>query len=157
MHVDFRALQGADEIETLLRLETAAHSHPWHQRVFQDMVASPRAGFFLAECDSDCVGFACVQQAGDEATLLDIVVSPEYQGQGVGRQLLNYLIDRLREGGNAETFFLEVRASNFPAIALYLSCGFVEVGERRDYYPRSGGGREDALIMALPLKVEGQA
>ena len=51
----------------------------------------------------------------------------------------------------ADTAFLEVRASNRPAIALYLSEGFSEVGQRRGYYP-DGEGREDALVFARDLR-----
>jgi len=49
-----------------------------------------------------------------------------------------------------ETVFLEVRESNPVAIRLYEGLGFNQVGTRRDYYPAEGG-REDAIIMALPL------
>jgi len=48
------------------------------------------------------------------------------------------------------TLWLEVRKSNAPAIGLYQSLGFNEVSVRRDYYP-AAEGREDAIIMALPL------
>lgn len=102
------------------------------------------------EQGNNIIGFYFVQSVGDEATLLDIVVAPEMQGKGYGRILLNHLIELL-ELDTVETIFLEVRVSNFSAIALYLSCGFSEVGQRLDYYPTCQGGREDALIMALPL------
>ncbi|MCR2392783.1 ribosomal-protein-alanine N-acetyltransferase, partial [Salmonella enterica] len=46
--------------------------------------------------------------------------------------------------------WLEVRASNQAAIALYEDLGFNEVTVRRNYYP-SAHGREDAIVMALPL------
>ncbi|MNR57792.1 ribosomal-protein-alanine N-acetyltransferase [compost metagenome] len=48
------------------------------------------------------------------------------------------------------TLWLEVRASNRAAIALYEDLGFNEVTVRRNYYP-SANGREDAIVMALPL------
>jgi ribosomal-protein-alanine N-acetyltransferase len=46
--------------------------------------------------------------------------------------------------------FLEVRPSNAKALALYRRAGFQQVGRRRGYYPGENG-REDALIMRLPL------
>jgi ribosomal-protein-alanine N-acetyltransferase len=48
--------------------------------------------------------------------------------------------------------FLEVRASNASAIALYEKRGFAEVGLRRNYYPTAKGS-EDAILMALDLTV----
>ena len=72
------------------------------------------------------------------------------QGQGLGRRLLQHLI---AEAGRkeADTMFLEVRASNRAASSLYDSAGFNEVGQRRGYYPAEGGAREDALVLALSL------
>ncbi len=141
------------DFATLFSLEQQAHSHPWTQQVFENMMAASHVRCEIIENEKQVVlGFAFVQMAGDEATLLDIVVDPACQGRGVGRYLLNDLIERLIQGDVVQTLFLEVRVSNFAAISLYFSCGFTEVGQRRDYYPAPCGTREDALIMALPLK-----
>jgi ribosomal-protein-alanine N-acetyltransferase len=61
------------------------------------------------------------------------------------------LLDRAQKQ-QAEVCFLEVRRSNEGAINLYRSMGFVQIGERKNYYP-SKSDREDALIMSrdLPL------
>ena len=48
------------------------------------------------------------------------------------------------------TLWLEVRASNVGARTLYESLGFNEATVRRNYYPAKEG-REDAIVMALPL------
>ena len=61
------------------------------------------------------------------------------------------LIDELEKRGVA-TLWLEVRASNAAAIALYESLGFNEATIRRNYYPTTDG-REDAIIMALPISM----
>jgi ribosomal-protein-alanine N-acetyltransferase len=93
--------------------------------------------------------FAITQVVLDEATLFNIAVDPAWQRQGLGRQLLEHLIGEL-EKRDVLTLWLEVRASNQPAIALYESLGFNEATIRRNYYPTTHG-REDAIIMALPL------
>ncbi|EEQ09719.1 Ribosomal-protein-alanine acetyltransferase [Yersinia mollaretii ATCC 43969] len=95
------------------------------------------------------VGFAITQIVLDEATLFNIAIDPQYQRQGYGRLLLEHLIAEL-ETRNIVTLWLEVRASNAGAIALYESLGFSEVSVRRNYYP-SANGREDAIMMALPM------
>jgi ribosomal-protein-alanine N-acetyltransferase len=46
---------------------------------------------------------------------------------------------------------LEVRVSNTPAIALYESFAYQEIGIRKDYYPTKDGGREDAKVMKKVL------
>lgn len=85
----------------------------------------------------------------DEATLFNIAVHPEHQRKGYGRALMEHLIAELEQRGIL-TLWLEVRASNQQAIALYQVLGFNEVSIRRNYYP-TAQGREDAIIMALPL------
>ncbi|SQB26002.1 ribosomal-protein-alanine N-acetyltransferase [Citrobacter koseri] len=70
---------------------------------------------------------------------------------GWGEELLEHLIDELEKRG-VLTLWLEVRASNAAAIALYESLGFNEATVRRNYYP-TADGREDAIIMALPISM----
>ena len=73
-----------------------------------------------------------------KATLFNIAVDPDYQRQGLGRALLEHLIDELEKRGVA-TLWLEVRASNAAAIALYESLGFNGATIRRNYYPTTDG------------------
>ena len=83
-----------------------------------------------------------------EAHILNISVAPNEQGQGIGRRMLEHLIELAT--GKAETIFLEVRPSNVGAIALYEKMGFNEIGVRKGYYPATNG-REDAIMLALEL------
>ena len=83
-----------------------------------------------------------------EAHILNISVAPNEQGQGIGRRMLEHLIELAT--GKAETIFLEVRPSNVGAIALYEKMGFNEIGVRKGYYPATHG-REDAIMLALEL------
>ena len=84
--------------------------------------------------------WACIPAAG-EAELLRIAVSPEARGQGLGRKLLEACQQDLAEAGMTR-MFLEVRASNAPAIGLYWACGWKPVGRRPGYYPDG----EDAAL-----------
>jgi ribosomal-protein-alanine N-acetyltransferase len=95
------------------------------------------------------VAHAVMSIAIGEAHLLNICVRPDRQGCGIGRRLLNRMLRIARER-QADTMFLEVRASNLAARGLYESEGFGEIGLRRDYYP-SHVGREDAVVYAKAL------
>lgn len=92
------------------------------------------------------VGFILVRKVKDEAEVLSIVISPDYRQHGLGKALLSASIGRLARHGTRQ-IFLEVAAGNAPAIALYTSQGFREVGRRTAYYPLPGGGKADALVM----------
>ncbi|OOS01168.1 ribosomal-protein-alanine N-acetyltransferase [Canicola haemoglobinophilus] len=96
------------------------------------------------------VAFAICNLVLDEATLFNIAVYPEYQGQGLGKELLVELIKRLSERG-IQTLWLEVRETNMKARQLYENLGFNEVDIRKNYYPLPDGKRESAVVMALYL------
>lgn len=69
-----------------------------------------------------------------------IGVDPDHQGRGIGRAMMQLLLEYASGG----TVFLEVRTDNEPAIKLYESLGFVTIGLRKRYYRASGA---DAYTM----------
>jgi ribosomal-protein-alanine N-acetyltransferase len=86
----------------------------------------------------------------EEMHLLNLTVAPAWQGRGLARRLLDVLLQRCRDA-HAATLWLEVRASNQRARALYRQRGFSEVGLRKGYYPAAHGTREDAVVMSAPV------
>jgi ribosomal-protein-alanine N-acetyltransferase len=96
------------------------------------------------------VGYGISTIGAGESHVLNLCVSPNWQGRGYGRVILQKLIDEATRF-KADSLFLEVRPSNPNAIKLYRSLGFNEIGMRKDYYPASNNGREDALVMARVL------
>lgn len=144
--VSFRPMTAAD-IETVLKIEYAAFSHPWTRGIFNDALTAYEC-WVMFEGEQQ-VGHGVINVILDEAHLLNITVKPQSQGHGLGLRLLEHLMQRAQERGGRECF-LEVRASNTSAYRLYERYGFNEVGRRRGYYP-SAEGREDALVMACTL------
>lgn len=135
-----------DDLPAVLALEQRAHAFPWTAGNFRDGLAS---GYYMVVMEEGgrLVGYGVVQVILDEGHLLNITIAPELHGRGLGRGLLLHLLDYAK--ARTDTLFLEVRPSNHRAIALYQTSGFNEIGLRRNYYPARGGGREDALLMAL--------
>lgn len=135
-----------DDLPVVLALEQRAHAFPWTAGNFRDGLAN---GYYMVAMEEAgrVIGYGIVQVILDEGHLLNITVDPDLHGRGLGRHLLLHLLDHARE--KTDTLFLEVRPSNHRAIALYQTSGFNEIGLRRNYYPARGGGREDALLMAL--------
>lgn len=129
-------------------IETRSHAFPWSEKTFASNQGERYLNYRL-DVAGEMAAFAITQVVLDEATLFNIAVDPAYQRQGLGRQLLEHVIGELETRG-VLTLWLEVRASNVAAIALYESLGFNEATLRRNYYPTKEG-REDAIIMALPL------
>ncbi|WP_431223829.1 ribosomal protein S18-alanine N-acetyltransferase [Serratia sp. L9] len=138
----------AADLATAFKIEQASHAFPWTEATFASNQGERYLNLKL-EADGQMVGFAITQIVLDEATLFNIAIDPAAQRRGFGRMLLVALIEQLATRG-VFTLWLEVRASNAGAIALYEDLGFNEVTVRRNYYP-AANGREDAIVMALPL------
>lgn len=138
----------ADDLGEVIVIEHSAYSHPWSEGILHDCI---RVGYscWVCELDDRIVGHAVMSVAVGEAHLLNICVGPKWQGRGLGRRLLQRVLRIAREH-NADTMFLEVRASNEGARGLYESEGFGEIGRRYDYYP-THSGREDAIVYARAI------
>ena len=114
---------------------------PWSADEFSALLASAH----VFACTRER-GFALGRAIAGEAELLTIAVSPEMQGRGIGRKLLECFEDAARQRG-AGTAFLEVSQANHPAVALYRACGYAEAGRRTGYYRDREGKRADAILM----------
>jgi [ribosomal protein S18]-alanine N-acetyltransferase len=147
--VRFRAMIPSD-VPGVAAVERASYVFPWSEGIFRDCL---RVGYLcrVAECQGEIVAYGIVAMGAGEAHILNICVAEAMRERGVGRQMMNLLLERSRQAGMAEVF-LEVRPSNTHAIALYQSLGFCEVGRRKAYY-QAVEGREDALVLKLSLPV----
>ena len=97
-----------------------------------------------------CVGFTLCRAAGPEVELLLIAVHPDKRGSGIGKLLIEKAChDAFLRG--ASEIFLEVRDNNHPAQSLYRRSGFVDVGQRPDYYTGVTGERFGAITMRRGL------
>ncbi|WP_176372534.1 ribosomal protein S18-alanine N-acetyltransferase [Pseudoalteromonas sp. A601] len=139
-------------IDALMGIENACHSHPWTVNTMQSCLAG-RYFNLAAFNDEQMVGFYIGEKAGPDFTLMDICVAPDFQGQGIAKQLLAQFI-AFGEQHNAENLFLEVRETNVRAIKLYELAGFSEMSVRKNYYPSdcpNKNGFEDAILMGMTL------
>ncbi|MCL2591340.1 MAG: ribosomal protein S18-alanine N-acetyltransferase [Betaproteobacteria bacterium] len=136
------------DLDWVVEQEAILHRFPWSRRNFADSLAAGYACWMMRDTDEP-VGYAVVLDVLDEAHLLNISVIRAAQRRGLGSSLLGYLLSTAQEDGIRQ-FFLEVRPSNQGAIAFYRRAGFVEIAQRKGYYP-SRDGREDAIVMKLEL------
>ena len=83
--------------------------------------------------DSCIVGFAGIMVINEDAELLNIAVSEEFQKNGIGLLLLQSVIVEARRH-LAERMLLEVRESNNGAIAFYQHLNFKKIRKIKDYY-----------------------
>jgi len=143
--VTIGALTSADaERCAQLEAELFEGDDPWPAVAFNRELASSHNHYVAARVGGTLVGYAGISRLGRkppfEYEVHTIGVDLAFQGQGIGRQLLDELLN-FADGG---VVYLEVRTDNEAAIALYRSVGFARIGLRRRYYRVSGA---DAYTM----------
>ena len=122
---------------------------PWPVVAFQRELAGKHNHYVGARLADTLVGYAGISRLGRkppfEYEVHTIGVDAAYQGQGIGRRLMDELL-KFADGG---VVYLDVRTDNEVAISLYRSLGFDQIGLRRRYYRISGADaymmRRDAL------------
>lgn len=134
-------------VPQIAALEQICFSDPWSEASVRYECGNPISLWLVAVEDERVIGYVGSQSVPPEADVMNLAVAPEYRRQGIGRQLMQALTEFLHTQG-IESLFLEVRASNDPAIALYSEFGFVQVGRRKKYYVNP---TEDALILRKEL------
>ncbi len=140
---------GEADLDVVMVIEPTIYSHPWTRGNFTDSLQAGYSAWVLTLHDV-VIGYTLMMIALDEAHVLNISVAAPYQKQGYGHVLLEHVLDKAKHY-KATNVFLEVRASNLVAIALYESHNFIEVSVRRGYYPATTD-REDAVLMGLAIE-----
>ena len=153
----YRAMNNFD-LGAVVEIEKQLFPDPWNLAQFKEELAGvPKTrSYFVAElaATQKVVGFAGLfcPGGGADADIQTISVSAQYQGNGIGQGLLDLLINAAIER-NAPAVFLEVRAENEQARALYAKNGFTQISVRKNYYqnPQPHNKRSDAIIMQKTL------
>jgi [ribosomal protein S18]-alanine N-acetyltransferase len=137
------------DVGGVVALERGAYQFPWSEGIFRDCL---RVGYTcrVATSGNRLIGYGVMSVGAGEAHILNLCIDEGFRCHGIGRRMLEYLLDKGAVAGMSEAF-LEVRPSNTAAIRLYLSLGFDQVGMRRGYY-QAAGGREDAAVLKLALR-----
>ncbi len=136
------------ELAEIAEIDAQVSPHPWSEQIFKDCLKAKYHCFIFEKGDA-LLGYGVLSVVMKEAHILNICILPKKQGRGLGRELIDYMIDLSTEK-QVEMMFLEVRVSNEAARYLYERVGFNEVGIRSDYYP-TAKGREDAMVLAMCL------
>jgi ribosomal-protein-alanine N-acetyltransferase len=144
-----RVMTPAD-LTRVLAVEVGAYGFPWSRGNFIDSLSAGYLAEVLFGHDGGLLGYYVAMPGVDEMHLLNITVASDHQGRGHGRAMLDALEERCRER-RLPMLWLEVRAGNHRARAIYRRRGYAEVGLRRGYYPAPQGLREDAIVMSMAV------
>jgi len=143
-----RPLLSAD-LSQVMRIEIDVYPFPWTRGNFDDALRAGYTAWAMIDGSGSMIAYAIAMLAVDEAHLLNLSVARVFQRRGYGWKMLEWIAQCTRDYG-ARSLLLEVRPSNEAALRLYQRYGFERIGVRLGYYP-AAGGREDAVVMRVPL------
>ena len=142
----FEPLQ-EEHLEAVMAIEEEAYPEPWTRGMFLQDIDTPMACFYVAFLDHVLVGYVGIWRVADEAHMTSVTVRREYRRQGLGSQLVRFILRVSAELG-LHRAFLEVRESNLAGQRLYRKLGFQHTGWRKGYYRSTG---EDAVVMSKTI------
>jgi ribosomal-protein-alanine N-acetyltransferase len=138
-------------LKEVLKIESLSFPLPWSEQSFYYEIVNNPYGYYVVATDQDkVVGYGGMWILIDECHITTIAVDPKRRGEGIGRKILEHLIEKAKEN-DLDWISLEVRITNTVAQKLYKSLGFEVVGIRKGYYLPNN---EDAIIMRLMLRGE---
>ena len=138
-----------EDLDEVLAIERASFSMPWSRGAFlYEMQQNRVARCWVMHEDGRVLGYLCLWEIAEELHITNIAVHPTCRRQGIGRTLLQGVLDDARQR-KLRLVVLEVRPSNTEARTLYETFGFRVIGRRQGYYYDTG---EDALVMEADLK-----
>src|SRR5690606_19624329 len=112
----------------------------------QELLENDFSRIYVLEENQMIIGYISYRVVDDKAELLNFLIKAEYQTQGHGKNLFDFVINELK-AEDVKTLILEVRISNLRAINFYEKYGFIEVLTIKNYYQT-----EDGKVLLLEVK-----
>ena len=134
-----------EDLENIKDILQTEFDEFWTYEILQQELLSNNSKYIVAKSlDNIIVGFAGIKIILDTAELMNIVTKKSFRENGIGKLMLEYLINMCKNG-KIKTLNLEVNSQNTIAINLYKKYNFKEVGLRKKYYNNT----YDAILMSL--------
>jgi [ribosomal protein S18]-alanine N-acetyltransferase len=135
-----------EDIPTVHAIDMLSFSLPWPESSFHfELTGNPVSRGWVAESDGRLAAMLVLWLIVDEAHIATIATHPDFRRRGIGEQIMIAALLAARAEG-ASRAFLEVRAGNLGALAMYKKYGFDIAGVRTKYYKDNS---EDAILMNL--------
>lgn len=120
-------------IQQIAQVEAECFDDAWSYGLFYNELLDENKHYFVAIDENVVVGYGGYAQVLDEAHIMNIAVKGLYRNKGIGKEILNLIIDDAINR-NIRAITLEVREGNDSAVALYEKKGFECAGLRKKYY-----------------------
>ncbi len=137
------------DLGRVYEIEKKSFKDPYHVLFLINLYDLYPEGFFVAEKNGIVVGYTISRKIDDAGHVLAIAVSSEHRTQGIGRGLMEILVQHFLANGG-KRIWLEVRVSNKSAIRFYETIGFDKIKTLKEYYL----DKEDAILFEKRFDVE---
>ncbi|MGB4019840.1 MAG: ribosomal protein S18-alanine N-acetyltransferase [Syntrophomonadaceae bacterium] len=135
------------DVDEVMAIEQQSFTLPWSKQSYMGELKNQFATYLVCDREAQLVGYVGLWVVFEEAHITNVAVDPKWRGQGLGRVLMEEA-EKIARQKKALRILLEVRPSNYVALALYESMGYMETGRRPAYYTDNC---EDAIIMTKLL------
>ncbi len=119
----------------------------WTEQSIRDTLEHQHSSALVTVRGGEISGCIFGAKIAEEAEILNLAVKPAHRRKGDASKLVRQLLAAW-DSQRTRRIFLEVRESNAPAIRLYESLGFHQIGRRLSYY---ADPTEDALVLSRTL------
>lgn len=136
------------DMPEVLDIESASFEYPWSHDDFISCLQQRNCIGMVAELDGEVVGYIIYEMERSEFHVLNVAVRPDCRRRGVGQQLIEKVIGKLRPRQRTR-INLEVRETNLAAQLFFRRFGFQAVTVLKDFYDDTA---EDAYMMTYQLQ-----
>ena len=142
-------IRKGEDPTSLAELDKSCFKKAWREESFSKLMNYPwfRAWTWHAEATSKALAFLIIEGQSDLFSILRVGVIPEYQRQGIGREMMDFLI-QLARNEQVPKILLEVHEFNLAAQHLYFASGFCQIHLKKGYYRDPPG---NALVLARAI------
>lgn len=146
------------DLKHILNIERESHNHPWDEIDFERFIKKLGSRFghhlYVAEWREHIIGFACVVEYKWHFEVINIAVSKNFRGKGVGSKLMDYVKRKLEPYGK-EDIYAHVRSQNFDGLQFFSKNHFKKLEVTNDFFVNGDNAvKLKYEIPELPLKEE---
>lgn len=140
------------DLPTILEIQNSCpQAATWKAADYEQLTRNPQGLVLVAEVEDagrlEVAGFAAFRRVGEESELWNLAVRPQDRRRGIAKALWQQARGQLAQVGVTRVF-LEVRATNTPALEFYRVAGFKPLARRKQYYQNPD---EDAVVLSTDL------
>lgn len=146
-----RLLTPAD-LAAVADLEKSVFFAPWSAQSLSLLCTEDAFGYGIFDEQGKALCYAGMLTVAGEGQITNVATREQARRRGYAKAVLAALLDEAKHRG-VSAVFLEVRASNAPALALYDAFGFRQVGARPHFYTHPD---ETALVLSCRLTETGE-